>query len=141
MHLYLYFRFMASVAVANAAAQATTNRVDRLQATLDETCPTYDCSEVKFSTFDCSLEQYEQPVDTVIDPEIVETKMKHIMRCVCCYGVGVSELLGGSANTTCVDALSTLMESYENSDRNTTHRLSFSTLAVVVMLLSSIVNI
>ena len=105
---------------------------ERLQALIDETCPTFDCTTVNTDTLDCTMEEPPARPDlssmTDVEKDALkadimakkEEKKEQVMNCACCADISVEELLGGEGNTTRlssteVDGLSFLLES-SNSD-------------------------
>jgi hypothetical protein len=97
---------------------------ERLQAKIDETCPTFDCNDIEADSLDCTLEERPGRPDfsSMTDAEIEafkaemmakkEEKKEQVMNCACCADISVEELLGGEGK---VDGLSFLLES-TNSD-------------------------
>ena len=80
---------------------------ERLQAKIDETCPTFDCNDIEADSLDCTLEERPARPDfsSMTDAEIEafkaemmakkEEKKEQIMNCACCAGYTAEELLGG----------------------------------------------
>ncbi|EED86935.1 hypothetical protein THAPSDRAFT_269876 [Thalassiosira pseudonana CCMP1335] len=101
-----------------------TPSADHLQALIDETCPTFDCTTVNTDTLDCTMEEPPARPDfssmTDVEKDALkadmmakkEEKKEQVMNCACCADISVEELLGGEGK---VDGLSFLLES-TNSD-------------------------